>query len=90
MEPAVEKSVVRTEIGLEWSTEEAGGLVLRVGVSTLARLGPLSLALSWPPSLFMAWLDTQLVSLSNFQLTQSQQGFAADGFEIGLYLERQQ
>lgn len=84
------KSVVRTEIGLEWSTEEAGGLALRVGVSTLARPGPLSLALSWPPSLFMAWLDTQQVPLSNFQLTQSQQGFAVDRLKTGLYPERQQ
>lgn len=84
------KSVVRTEMGLEWSTEEAGGPALRVCVSILARPGPLSLALSWPPSLFMACLDTQQVSLSNFQLTQSQQGFAADGLETGLCPERQQ
>lgn len=40
------KSVAGTEIGLEWSTEESGGLALRVGESALARMGPLSLTLS--------------------------------------------
>lgn len=84
------KSVVGTEIGLEWSTEESGGLALRVGESALARMGPLSLALSWAPLLFMAWIDTQQLCLSNLQWTQSQQGFAADGLNAGSYPERLQ
>lgn len=76
--------MVGTESGLEWST---GGLALRVGESALGRIGPLSLALSWAPLPFMAWIDNQQVCLSNLKLTQSQQGFAANGLKAGWYPE---
>lgn len=38
-------------------------------------------------TLTLAWLDPQQVCLSSLQLTQSQQGFAADVLKAGLYPE---
>lgn len=89
---AVGKSVVGTEISLERSTEESGGLALTVGQLALARMGFVHPVLGFVlgPSLFMAWIDTQQVCLPNLQLTQTQQGFAAGGLKARSYPERQQ
>lgn len=51
------KFVVGIEIGLEWSIEEFGGLVLRVGELVLVRMGFLFLVLFWVFLFFMVWID---------------------------------
>lgn len=39
---AAVESLVGTEISLKWSSEESGGLALKVGESAFARMGPCS------------------------------------------------